>query len=154
MHKRSTSVFFVRMKRLIPKVNHFKLLLEQFSRVHSNALKTSPDFLVRILRGMRILKEKGKLHLWLVCFTFTLKLFNIQRKVLSIFAFSNVHYMFVIKLNVKTAKVKTTGLKPATLFKKRLWKRCFSANFAKFLRTPFLQNNFGDCFCLFKDFPS
>ena len=49
MHKRLTSVFFVRMKRLIPKVNHFKLLLEKFSRVHSNALKTSPDSLVRII---------------------------------------------------------------------------------------------------------
>ena len=30
------------------------------------------------------------------------------------------------------------GLKPATLLKKKLWHRCFSVNFAKFLRTPFL----------------
>ena len=29
---------------------------------------------------------------------------------------------------------------PATLLKKRLWHRCFSVNFAKFLRTPFSQN--------------
>ena len=29
---------------------------------------------------------------------------------------------------------------PATLLKKRLWHWCFSVNFAKFLRTPFLQN--------------
>ena len=28
----------------------------------------------------------------------------------------------------------------ATLLKKRLWLRCFPVNFAKFLRTPFLQN--------------
>ena len=34
---------------------------------------------------------------------------------------------------------KVAGLRPATLFKKRLWRRCFPANFAKFLRTPFLQ---------------
>ena len=27
-----------------------------------------------------------------------------------------------------------------TLFKKRLWNRCFPANFAKFLRTPILKN--------------
>ena len=27
------------------------------------------------------------------------------------------------------------------LLKKRLWHRCFPVNFAKFLRTPFLQNN-------------
>ena len=32
------------------------------------------------------------------------------------------------------------GLKSATLFKKRLWHRCFPVNFAKFPRTPFLQN--------------
>ena len=31
----------------------------------------------------------------------------------------------------------------ATLFKKRLWRRCFPVNFAKFLRTPFLQNSSG-----------
>ena len=31
------------------------------------------------------------------------------------------------------------GLRPATLSKKRLRHRCFPVNFAKFLRTPFLQ---------------
>ena len=35
---------------------------------------------------------------------------------------------------------KVAGLRPATLLKKRLWHRCFLVNFAKFLRTPFLQN--------------
>ena len=35
---------------------------------------------------------------------------------------------------------KVAGLRPATLFKKRLWHRCFPVNFAKFLRTPFSQN--------------
>ena len=39
-----------------------------------------------------------------------------------------------------------TGLRPATLLKKRLWHRCFPVNFAKFLRTPFLQNTSGGCF--------
>ena len=29
------------------------------------------------------------------------------------------------------------GLRPATLFKKRLWHRCFPVDFVKFLRTPF-----------------
>ena len=29
------------------------------------------------------------------------------------------------------------GLRPATLLKKRLWRRCFPVNFVKFLRTPF-----------------
>ena len=31
----------------------------------------------------------------------------------------------------------------STLLKKRPWHRCFSMNFAKFLRTPFLQNTSG-----------
>ena len=35
------------------------------------------------------------------------------------------------------------GLRPATIFKKRLWHRYFPVNFAKFLRTPFLQNTSG-----------
>ena len=35
---------------------------------------------------------------------------------------------------------KVAGLRPATLLKKRLWYRCFPVKFAKFLRTPFLQN--------------
>ena len=33
--------------------------------------------------------------------------------------------------------------RPATLLKKRLWYRCFSVNFVKFLRTPFLQTTSG-----------
>ena len=38
---------------------------------------------------------------------------------------------------------KVAGLRPATLLKKRLWHRCFPVNFAKLLRTPFLQNTSG-----------
>ena len=38
---------------------------------------------------------------------------------------------------------KVPGLRPATLLKNRLWHRCFPVNFAKFLRTPFLQNTSG-----------
>ena len=37
---------------------------------------------------------------------------------------------------------KITGLRPVTLFKKRLWYRCFSVKFVKFLRTPFLTEHF------------
>ena len=49
---------------------------------------------------------------------------------------------------------KVAGPVPATLLKKRLWHRCFTVNFAKFLRTPFLQNTFGWlllCFMAFSD---
>ena len=33
---------------------------------------------------------------------------------------------------------KVTGLRPATLLKKKFWHKCFPVNFAKFLRTPFV----------------
>ena len=35
------------------------------------------------------------------------------------------------------------GLRPATLFKKKLWYRCLPVNFVKLLRIPFLQNTSG-----------
>ena len=35
---------------------------------------------------------------------------------------------------------KVAGLRSATLLKKKLWHRCFPVNFAKFLRTPLVQN--------------
>ena len=38
---------------------------------------------------------------------------------------------------------KIAGLRPATLFKKRLWYRRFPVNFAKYLITPFSQNTSG-----------
>ena len=37
--------------------------------------------------------------------------------------------------------------RPVTLVKKSLQHRCFPVNFAKFLRTPFLKNTSGGCFC-------
>ena len=38
---------------------------------------------------------------------------------------------------------KVAGLIPATLLEKKLWQRCFPGNFAKFLKTPFLQKTSG-----------
>ena len=44
---------------------------------------------------------------------------------------------------------KSTGLRPETLLKMRLWHRCFLVNFAKFLRTTFYRTPLvaasGDC---------
>ena len=37
---------------------------------------------------------------------------------------------------------KVTGLRPATLLKKRLWHRCIPVNFTKFLKTPFFIEHF------------
>ena len=47
---------------------------------------------------------------------------------------------------------KVTGLKPATLLKKRPWRRCFPVNLSIFLRTPFLQNTPGRLFLEFQLF--
>ena len=38
-------------------------------------------------------------------------------------------------------KLQTSGLKSATSLKKRLWHRCFTVNFAKFLRTLFVTEH-------------
>ena len=35
----------------------------------------------------------------------------------------------------------TSGIRPATLLKVRLWHMCFFVNFVKFLRTPFLTEH-------------
>ena len=52
----------------------------------------------------------------------------------------------VLKNFAKFTEKKTVP-RPATLLKKSLWHRWFSVGFAKFLRTPFLQNTPGGCFC-------
>ena len=36
---------------------------------------------------------------------------------------------------------KVPGLRPAIVFKKSLWHRCFPVSFAKFLRTPFFAEH-------------
>ena len=38
---------------------------------------------------------------------------------------------------------KVADLRPATLFKKRLWRGCFPVDFTKFLRTLFTENTSG-----------
>ena len=40
-----------------------------------------------------------------------------------------------------------TGLQTYNVIKKRSQYRCFSVKLAKFLRTPYLQNTSGGCFC-------
>ena len=38
-------------------------------------------------------------------------------------------------------KLQASGIRPATLLKKRLWHRCYPMNFATSLRTPFLTEH-------------
>ena len=40
---------------------------------------------------------------------------------------------------------------PATLFKKRLWRRCFPVDFVKFLRTPFFTEHLRWLFLILKN---
>ena len=47
---------------------------------------------------------------------------------------------------------KIAGLSLATLFKKRLWYRCFPVNFVNFLGTPSLQNTSGRLLLIFSWF--
>ena len=48
--------------------------------------------------------------------------------------FTGKHLCQILFLN------KVTGIRLATLLKRRIWDSCVLVNFAKFLRTPFLQN--------------
>ena len=45
--------------------------------------------------------------------------------------------------NFQQNSQETTCARASFLLKKRLWHRCFPVNFAKFVRTPFLQNTSG-----------
>ena len=46
---------------------------------------------------------------------------------------------------------KVTGLKAGNFIKKRLQHRHFPVNIAKFVRTAFLKNTSGGCFCQFDE---
>ena len=54
--------------------------------------------------------------------------------------FTGKHVCKSLSFLTKLQACKVAGLIPATLLKKTLWHSCFPVNFAKFLRTPFLQN--------------
>ena len=47
---------------------------------------------------------------------------------------------------------KFAGMRPATLFKRKLFHSCFPVNFAKFSRTPFLQNTSEQLLLCFMEF--
>ena len=75
------------------------------------------------------------------CFEFSI---NVSREVNNVkIEFKNkfveITVLIVYEINDKTPEKQL----PAILFKKILWHRCFSVNFANFLITPFLQNTSG-----------
>ena len=66
--------------------------------------------------------------------------------------YTSLHLIWFHEIHIKYVKRKPPrlrkkefkrSLRPATLLKRRLWRRCFPVNFVKFLKTPFLQNTSG-----------
>ena len=69
---------------------------------------------------------------------------DIYFRIILIKFFWTVIYIFEIILLKRTVK-QVPSLRPAPLWKKRLWHKCFPVNFAKLIK-PFLQNTSGGCF--------
>ena len=65
---------------------------------------------------------------------------SIKKGVLRNFAKFTWKYLYQGLFLIKTQALSP---RPATLLKKRLWRKCFPVNFVKFLTTPFLQNTSG-----------
>ena len=58
--------------------------------------------------------------------------------------FHEIHIKYVKRKPPRLRKKEfRRSLRPATLLKKRLWRRYFPVNFAQFLKTPFLRNSSG-----------
>ena len=49
------------------------------------------------------------------------------------------HRRCSVKVKLQLQACKVAGLRPATLLRKRLWRRCFPVNFTIFLRTAFYR---------------
>ena len=91
------------------------------------------SFALRYLVGLRCLRaSKMKLHGLRYGYRSSHQMCSLKKVVLKNFAkFTGKHLCQSLFFN------KVAGLRPATLFKKRLWHKCFPVNFAKFHRTPF-----------------
>ena len=87
----------------------------------------------------------------MISFSLTVQLFNLyagasNRGVLYIKVFLKISQNSQENTCVRISllmNLQAWSQSPPTLFKKRLWHRCFPVNFGKFLRTCFLQNTFG-----------
>ena len=88
-----------------------------------------------VVNGFQPLTIVTKLYILDICGSSRPKVFC-QKSVFRNFAkFTGKHLCQTFYFN------KVTGLRPAILFKKRLWHRYFPVNFPKFLRTPFLTEH-------------
>ena len=88
--------------------------------------------------------SKLSIYCILIFFRSTHHKCSIKRAVLKNFAkFIGKHLSHSLFFN------KIAGPRSATLLKKRLWQRCFTLNFAKFLETSFLQRTSGQLLLTF-----
>ena len=102
-------------------------------------------FASRILLSSEIYKQKPKIT---ALFRSSHQKCSIKKGVLKNFTkFKGKHLCQSLFFN------KVADFRPSTLLKKRLWRRCFSVNFLKFVRIPFLQSTSGRLFLsiVFKD---
>ena len=113
-----------------------QLWFATFRRVHSNSKELShlpwqnKKFLFR--RLLVIPSQNRSSH----------RRCSVRKGVLRNFAkFTGEHLCQSLFLN------KVTGLRPATLWKKRLWHMCSPVNFAKFLRKLIYRTPLVNCFC-------
>ena len=81
--------------------------------------------------------------MWGNCFNKMSQSLNSWMRMNMIFKSSCSQMFYKIGVLKKFAKFSWKHLRPATMLKKRLQRRCFTVNFAKFLRTRFLQNTSG-----------
>ena len=79
-----------------------------------------------------------------IAFHTSIKATKKNLEIKSEFSFSLVSTETIREAVVQRCSVKNYAGK---FIKKRLWHRCFPVNFAKTLRTPFLQNTSDGCFC-------
>ena len=112
------------------------LIIDFFSDFSSYGSELRKRYTLRLL--CMCLEECGILEIWMVWF---------HNYFSAIFRSSHKRYSIIkgVPRNYAkfTGKHLCQSLRPATLLKKRLWRRCFLANFAKFLTTSFLQNTSG-----------
>ena len=117
------------------------LSLKKYSRFVYDFLEKSFQFCWCVTT--RILKNKNVY----VCFRFTSIIISLERGQKQALTL----YFIMLRMAKHTLKIlrckhRVASLKPAALFKKRLWHRYFHVNLAKFSITSNFIETSGDCF--------
>ena len=87
---------------------------------------------------------KGEIHCEIFLSDYFMKHSLMLYISLHLILFHEIHIKYVKRKPPRLRKKEfKRSLRPATLLKKRLWRRCFPVNFVKFLKTLFSQNTSG-----------